>query len=60
MAEAPRLTVAEIGLFEREVRLRMPFRFGPTTPAHKRGPDRSRRRAGSSRARGKLSGVVRL
>ena len=29
--EAPRLTVAEIGLFERDVRLRMPFRFGGVT-----------------------------
>ena len=31
MTEAPRLTVAEIGLFERDVRLRMPFRFGGVT-----------------------------
>lgn len=31
MAEAPRFVVREIGLFERPVRLRLPFRFGVVT-----------------------------
>ena len=31
---APRFTVAAIDLFERDVRLRLPFRFGAATVRH--------------------------